>query len=87
MTATPELGQVRWWKSDKGYGRINADSGDVLFCHFSEVQIEGYKELTEGERVEFVRSLEPGPHGDRWVAKSVRQVQDVGGAVDENSGV
>jgi CspA family cold shock protein len=49
-------GTVRWYKDDKGYGRITADDGDVLFVHFSGIDQAGggYRSLTEGQRVSFV---------------------------------
>jgi CspA family cold shock protein len=47
-------GIVRWWRPEKGYGRIAGDADDYFyFVHFSDLQMEGYKALTEGQRVEF----------------------------------
>ena len=68
-----ERGRVRWYKTDKGYGRITADeSNDVLFVHFSSiVQDTGFRELREGQAVEYVRILQPGPNGVRPVAIEV----------------
>jgi len=48
------LGTVRWFKPDKGYGRITADDGEVLFVHFSSIVADGYRSLEEGQRVQFV---------------------------------
>jgi ribosome-associated protein YbcJ (S4-like RNA binding protein)/cold shock CspA family protein len=48
------LGIVRWYKDDKGYGRITADDGEILFVHFSDIEADGYRSLEEGERVSFV---------------------------------
>jgi cold shock CspA family protein len=45
------LGTVRWFKEEKGYGRITADDGEVLFVHFSSIQVEGYRALEPGQRV------------------------------------
>jgi cold shock protein len=47
-------GTVRWFKEDKGYGRITADDGEVLFVHFSAIIGEGYRSLEPGQRVSFV---------------------------------
>lgn len=47
-------GTVRWWKDDKGYGRITADDGEVLFAHFTAVNLPGYRRLEAGQRVSFV---------------------------------
>jgi cold shock protein len=46
-------GTVRWWKEEKGYGRITGDDDYVYFCHFAALEIEGYKTLRPGQRVEF----------------------------------
>jgi len=48
-------GTVRWWKGDKGYGRITGDDDYVYFAHFSDIVsgAPGYIELREGQRVEF----------------------------------
>jgi cold shock CspA family protein len=48
------MGTVRWFKVEKGYGRITADDGEVLFVHFSNILGDGYRSLTAGERVHFV---------------------------------
>ena len=47
-------GTVKWFNPEKGFGFISNDdgSGDV-FVHFSAIQIEGYKTLSEGQLVEF----------------------------------
>ena len=64
-------GTVRWWKNEKGYGRITGDDGYVYFCHFSALLIEGYRNLREGQRVEFQRAEGMGPNG-RAGAMNVR---------------
>jgi cold shock protein len=48
------LGTVRWWKDDRGYGRITADDGEVLWAHFSAIVGDGYRTLEPGDRVSFV---------------------------------
>ena len=67
------LGTVRWWKEDKGYGRITADDGEVLFVHFSEVVLDGFRALEEGQRVSFVWRGSQVAHG-RHAAEEVRVV-------------
>jgi CspA family cold shock protein len=47
-------GTVRWFKAEKGYGRITADDGEVLFVHFSDVVMDGYRLLEVDQRVDFV---------------------------------
>ena len=46
-------GTVKWFSNEKGYGFIERDEGDDVFVHFSAINMEGYKTLTEGQRVEF----------------------------------
>ena len=47
-------GVVKWFNSEKGYGFITPDGGGKdLFVHYSEIVGSGYRELTEGQRVEF----------------------------------
>lgn len=47
------LGKVKWFNPDKGYGFIEQDGAEDLFCHFSEIQTDGFKTLNEGDDVEF----------------------------------
>jgi CspA family cold shock protein len=47
-------GTVKWFNASKGYGFITPEAGgEDLFVHQSEIQTQGYRELTEGQRVEF----------------------------------
>lgn len=46
-------GTVKWFNSDKGYGFITTENGTDLFAHFSQIQMNGYKSLTEGDKVSF----------------------------------
>ncbi|HYA69521.1 MAG TPA: cold-shock protein [Acidimicrobiales bacterium] len=47
-------GTVKWFNATKGFGFITPESGgEDLFVHQSEIQVQGYRELTEGQRVEF----------------------------------
>jgi CspA family cold shock protein len=69
------LGTVRWWKEDKGFGRITADDGEVLFASFAYLVKEGYKTLTEGQRVSFVWRGSYAAEG-RHAAEEVRVIGD-----------
>jgi CspA family cold shock protein len=44
---------VKWFSNEKGYGFIQRDEGDDVFVHHTAVEMEGYRSLTEGQRVEF----------------------------------
>ncbi|UUS63884.1 MULTISPECIES: cold shock domain-containing protein [unclassified Acinetobacter] len=46
-------GTVKWFNGTKGFGFIASDTGEELFAHYSEVRIDGYKVLEEGQRVMF----------------------------------
>lgn len=47
------LGKVKWFNPDKGYGFIEQEGGEDLFCHYSEIQMDGFKTLDEGMPVQF----------------------------------
>ena len=46
-------GQVKWCSAEKGYGFIEREDGGDVFVHFSAIQEDGFKSLTEGQEVEF----------------------------------
>jgi len=46
-------GTVKWFSNEKGYGFIERDGGDAVFVHHSAIQMDGYRSLTEGQRVQF----------------------------------
>ena len=56
-------GTVKWFNDTKGFGFITPDDGSPdVFAHYSDIQAEGFKTLTEGQKVEFeVASSEKGP--------------------------
>ena len=54
-------GTVKWFNGSKGYGFISREDGDDVFVHHSAIQAEGYRNLEEGQRVEF--TVEQGPRG------------------------
>jgi CspA family cold shock protein len=54
-------GTVKWFNAGKGYGFIAREGGEDVFVHYSAVQANGYRSLSEGQRVEF--TVERGPKG------------------------
>jgi len=67
-------GTVRWWKDQKGYGRITGDDGYVYFVHCSSILMDGYRTLREGQRVEFEWLGTVADH-DRKAAENVRVLE------------
>ena len=51
--ADRETGTVKWFNDSKGYGFIQRESGGDVFVHHSAIRIEGFRTLSEGQRVEF----------------------------------
>ena len=64
-------GTVKWFNASKGYGFIKPDDGSQdVFVHFSAIEGGGYRELTEGQQVQFETTQ--GPKGLQ--ASAVRTV-------------
>lgn len=49
-----EQGTVKWFNGAKGYGFIERDNGGDIFVHYTSISGDGYRNLNEGQRVEFV---------------------------------
>ncbi len=57
-----QQGTVKWFNAKKGYGFISDEEGKDVFVHFSALNMDGFKELKDGENVEFeVVEGEKGP--------------------------
>jgi CspA family cold shock protein len=54
-------GTVKWFNGGKGYGFIAREGGEDVFVHYSAIQGNGYRNLEEGQRVEF--EVVQGPKG------------------------
>jgi len=58
-------GTVKWFNSEKGYGFIAVDGGEDVFVHFSAITMDGYKTLSDGQRVEFeIATGQKGPQAE-----------------------
>ncbi len=69
--ADRETGTVKWFNSRKGFGFIEREGGDDVFVHFSAIGGEGFKNLEEGQKVEFtVTDGEKGPQAENVVPSS-----------------
>jgi len=60
-TGARQQGAVKWFNASKGFGFIRDDGGEEVFVHFSAIAGDGFKTLTEGDRVEF--DVVPGAKG------------------------
>ena len=54
-------GTVKWFNGSKGYGFIEREGGADVFVHFSSIQGDGFRNLQEGQKVEF--TVEQGAKG------------------------
>jgi CspA family cold shock protein len=62
-------GTVKWFSAEKGYGFITPDDGADVFVHFTAIEMEGYRKLEAGEKVEF--GIVDGPKGKQADAVKV----------------
>lgn len=61
-----QIGTVKWFNNEKGYGFATPDDGSKdVFVHYSAIQTEGYRSLNEGDRIEF--GIEMGDKGPKAV--------------------
>ena len=63
-------GRVKWFNNAKGYGFIEREEGGDVFVHYSAIQGDGYKSLTQGQAVQFeITDGQKGPQATN-VAKA-----------------
>jgi CspA family cold shock protein len=66
-----QQGTVKWFNAKKGYGFLSDTEGNEIFVHYSALQMDGFKELKDGEAVEFeVVEGEKGPQAANVVRLS-----------------
>ena len=46
-------GKVKWFDEKKGFGFISMENGEDVFVHFSEIEVDGFKTLSQDQRVSF----------------------------------
>ena len=63
-------GTVKFFNAEKGFGFISREQGDDVFVHFSNIQMNGYRTLEQGQHVEF--DVAPGRKGEE--AQNVRVI-------------
>jgi CspA family cold shock protein len=55
------VGTVKWFNGTKGYGFLARENGEDVFVHYTAIEMQGFRNLVEGQKVEF--SIEKGPKG------------------------
>ncbi len=70
MSTERTSGTVKWFNDQKGFGFLAVEGGKDVFVHHSAIESQGFRSLTEGDRVEF--SIENGPKGPS--AANVRKI-------------
>lgn len=67
-------GTVKWFSNVKGYGFVNTDENveEDIFVHYSAIEMDGYKKLTSGQKIEF--EIDEGPKGLQ--AQNIRSVNN-----------
>ena len=70
MSSQRVTGTVKWFNDAKGFGFLSQEGGKDVFVHHSAIVAEGFRSLTEGDKVEF--TIEQGPKGPSAV--NVRRI-------------
>jgi CspA family cold shock protein len=69
-------GTVKWFDSQKGFGFITQEDNTDIFVHYSDIAGEGYRQLNEGDEVEF--EVEQGDKGPKAINVKVTGSQSAG---------
>ena len=79
-------GTVKWFNKTKGYGFISIDGGDDIFVHYSEIVSDGFKQLKDGERVEFnIVNGKKGPAAAQAYAEYLARGAEYGGISQQDA--
>ena len=54
-------GTVKWFNNKRGWGFIVKEDGEDIFVHYSAIKGDGFRSITEGQRVQF--DIEEGANG------------------------
>lgn len=61
-------GTVKWFDERKGFGFITSEDGQDIFVHYTSIQADGFKNLSEGDQVEFeINETDRGPQASNVV--------------------
>ncbi|MDP3186386.1 MAG: cold-shock protein [Anaerolineales bacterium] len=63
------VGTVKWFNASKGYGFIARENGPDVFVHYSAIQSDGFRNLEEGQKVEF--TVEQGAKGPQATSVTI----------------
>ncbi|MFN3740804.1 MAG: cold-shock protein [Thermodesulfovibrionales bacterium] len=61
----PYEGKVKWFNEAKGFGFIQQDNGPDVFVHYTSIKGNGFRTLSEGQRVQF--DIEEGERGPKAI--------------------
>ena len=70
------FGHVKWFNNEKGYGFIEYKTDEDVFVHYSAIDVDGYKTLSEGQLVEF-KLVETGKGYQALNVKLVKETADI----------
>ena len=73
-------GTVKWFNSEKGFGFIATDGGPDVFVHYTAIQMDGFRTLEEGDRVEFETTAGRGRSSARPTRCAASEQRDPRGA-------
>lgn len=70
------VGKVKWFNNEKGYGFIEYKENEDVFVHYSAIELDGYKTLSEGQLVEF-QLIETSKGYQALNVKLVKETADI----------